>query len=55
MSSLLHIAHRVEAAVKAYISIKEHANWELWKAGFSDEKVCKHVIGPFINLNLVFN
>jgi hypothetical protein len=41
MSSLHHIAHRVEVAVKAYISVKEHANLDLWKAGFLDENVCR--------------
>jgi hypothetical protein len=47
MSSLLHIACRVEAAVEAYISVKEYANWELWKAGFSKENVRKVFNWPF--------
>lgn len=55
MSSLLHIAHRIEAAVEAYISVKEHANWELWKAGFEDEKVRREFDQAFIDLISVFN
>jgi len=34
MSSLLHIACLVEAAVKAYILVKEHTDTELWKTAF---------------------
>jgi hypothetical protein len=55
MSSLLHIAHRIEAAVEAYISVKEHADWELWKAGFEDEKVRREFDQAFIDLISVFN
>jgi hypothetical protein len=41
MSSLLHAACRIEAAVNAYRSVKEHADRELWKVKFETEKVCK--------------
>jgi hypothetical protein len=39
MTSLLHVASRVEAAVKAYNSVKEHTDLELWKAEFEKERV----------------
>jgi hypothetical protein len=54
MSSLLHVAYRVEAAAKAYSSIKEHADQVVWKARFSDEKVCT-LFRRFIDLISVFN
>ena len=36
MSSLLIVASRVQAAVKAYCLAKEHANWAQWKGQFVD-------------------
>lgn len=41
MSSLLIVASRVQAAVKAYCSAKEHADWAQWKGQFVKEKVRK--------------
>ncbi|KAH9173114.1 hypothetical protein EDB89DRAFT_1905610 [Lactarius sanguifluus] len=38
MSSLLEIACCVEAAIKAYASIKEHTDKELWKKKLEHEK-----------------
>jgi hypothetical protein len=39
MSSILHVACRIQAAVKAYCSVKEHADRELWEAQFFEERV----------------
>ena len=39
MSSILHIACRIQAAVQAYNSVKGHADREKWKARFEDERV----------------
>ena len=44
MSSLLHVACRVQAAVKAYNSVKDYADREKWKAQFVKEKVRPVVI-----------
>ena len=49
MSSLLHIASHIQAAVKAYNSVKEHADREKWKAGFENEKV-RPMFKRFIDL-----
>lgn len=42
MSNLLTIAARVEAAVRAYNSVRDFADKPLWKVGFSREMVCTH-------------
>jgi hypothetical protein len=39
MSSLLHIACRIQAAVKAYNSVKGNTDRAKWKAGFENEQV----------------
>jgi hypothetical protein len=39
MSSLLNIAARIEAAVKAYISVRQMADREVWKEKFEGERV----------------
>jgi hypothetical protein len=39
MSALLVIARRVEDAVEAYMSVKEHTDTEAWREGLSKEKV----------------
>ncbi|KAF8260935.1 hypothetical protein EI94DRAFT_1811028 [Lactarius quietus] len=38
MSSLLHIASRIQAAVLAYTSVMDHTDLEKWKAQFQNEK-----------------
>ena len=55
MSSLLHIARNVQAAVKAYNSVKENTDRAKWKAGFENEQVCPR-FKRFIDLtHLHFN
>jgi hypothetical protein len=47
MSTFLKIASRVEAAVEAYISVKDFANTEEWKENFKGEMVSPHLHGVF--------
>lgn len=45
MTPFLQIASRVEAAVEAYISVRDFANTEEWKAMFMEELVSAHLHG----------
>jgi hypothetical protein len=54
MSSILHIACRIQTAVKAYNSVKEYADREKWKAHFENEKVCP-LFSRFIDLMPILN
>ena len=42
MTSLSHIAARVEAAAEAYISVRQFANQQEWRAKFKAENVSAH-------------
>ena len=48
MTTLLHIASRVEAAHATYISVRDFADREEWKARFKGEKVSAHLHGVSI-------
>jgi hypothetical protein len=48
MSTLLHIASRVEAAVEAYVSVRYISNMDEWSAGFEREMVSAHLCGVSI-------
>jgi hypothetical protein len=39
MSSLLHFASRIEAAVASYVSVKGATDMEKWRHQFDQEKV----------------
>jgi hypothetical protein len=52
MTTLLHIASRVEAAVEAYISVKDFANEQEWREKFLLEMVSVHLHGNSIALHL---
>ena len=39
MSSLLHIAARVEAAVASYVSVRDFTDTDEWRRRFDQEKV----------------
>ena len=52
MSTLLQIASKVEAAVQAYISVRDFANKQEWKEGFEGELVSSHLRGISITLHL---
>jgi hypothetical protein len=45
MTTLLHIASRVEAAVEAYISVRDISDRGEWKENFRGEKVSLHLHG----------
>ena len=45
MSSLLHAASRIQAAVNAYNSVQDWADQEKWRAQFVKENVCP-LLGP---------
>lgn len=45
MNKLLEDASRVEAAVEAYISVREFSDEEQWKRGFEQELVSAHLRG----------
>jgi hypothetical protein len=53
MTTLLQIASRVEAAVEAYISVREFSEGEQWKKGFQQELVSAHLRGISIALYLI--
>jgi hypothetical protein len=50
MTSFLHIVSRVEAAVEAYISVRDFADREEWKGKFRGEMVSPHLRGVSITL-----
>jgi hypothetical protein len=54
MSSLLEIACRVEAAIDAYDSVREHTDTELWKKQLEQEKV-HAIFRRFVDLISIFN
>jgi hypothetical protein len=45
MSPFLEIASRVEAAVEAYISVRDFADKQMWKKKFEVELVSVHLHG----------
>ena len=45
MTTLLHIASRVEAAVEAYMSVRDISDRGEWKEKFRGEKVSLHLHG----------
>jgi hypothetical protein len=45
MTTLLHIASRVEAAVESYISVWDFADRQEWKEKFRNEFVSPHLRG----------
>jgi hypothetical protein len=45
MSSLNHIASRVEAAVEAYISVQDFADEQEWREKFAAEMASVHLHG----------
>ena len=51
MTTLLHIAARVEAAVLAYVSVRDFADKGKWLAKFKEERVSTHLNG-IISINL---
>jgi hypothetical protein len=51
MMSLLPIVARVEAAIQAYISVRDFADKDKWLAKFNEEKVSTHLHG-IISINL---
>jgi hypothetical protein len=54
MSSLLHIASRIQAAAEAYASVMEHTDVQKWRVQFQNEKVCA-LVSRFIDLISIFN
>jgi hypothetical protein len=52
MNALLQIASRVEAAEKAYISVREFGDREEWRAKFEKEMVSAHLHGISITIHL---
>ena len=51
MTTLLHIAARVEAAILAYVSVRDFADKGKWLAKFKEERVSTHLNG-IISINL---
>jgi len=51
MDALFQIASKVEAAVEAYVSIKNFADAAQWKANFKQEMVRSHLYGVSICLH----
>jgi hypothetical protein len=51
MSGFLQIASRVEAAVEAYVSVRDFAKGEEWKEKFDEENVSAHLHGVSIILH----
>jgi len=45
MPTFLKIASRVEAAIEAYISVRDFADREEWKGKFRGEMVSPHLHG----------
>jgi hypothetical protein len=45
MNPLLSIASKVEAAVEAYIAVRDFADQHIWKAGLKRELVSFHLHG----------
>ena len=54
MSSLLHIASRIQAAAEAYASVMEHTDVQKWRVQFQNEKVCT-LFSHFVDLISIFN
>jgi hypothetical protein len=52
MTSFLHIASRVEAAIEAYNSVGGFTDREEWKAKLRREKVSAHLYGVSIAQDL---
>jgi hypothetical protein len=51
MSTFLQIASRVEAAVEAYISVRDFTDKQGWTTMFKREKVSTHLNGVLIALH----
>jgi hypothetical protein len=52
MTTLLHVASRVQAASEAYISVRDFANKSEWKEKFRGELVGTHLHGISIAVHL---
>lgn len=52
MTTLLHIASRVEAAEEVYSSVRSFTDKAQWKAKFEEEMVSFHLHGISIALHL---
>jgi hypothetical protein len=52
MAALLQIASRVEAATRAYISVRDFTDTQKWKEMFLGEMVSTHIHGVLTTLHL---
>jgi hypothetical protein len=50
MPTFLQIASRVEAAVAAYISVRDFSDSQEWREKFNGEKVSTHLHGVLITI-----
>jgi hypothetical protein len=55
MSTHLHIASRVEAAVEAYLSVREFSEREEWLEGFDRELVSASAYLHGVSITLTFH
>jgi hypothetical protein len=53
MSSLLHIASRIEAAVVSYVSVQDTADSTEWKHHFDQERVSVAFRHGYCHLNRI--